>query len=1253
MVKINEKEVFQGDIFEKTKLSAKELLVLLGKLETQLKGMGKDIQASMRNIKFDKPGDISKFNEQREKSKKVITELTALEKERIKVEKQLKDTLAKNLQAEERNFKILQKGKALLNERTAGVKSLVRLQRAEKGSVEQLNAVNAILQKRLKGVNQSTEEGVIKAARLRGAIDKNNAKVAKYADTLTALEKERIKVDKQLEVNAVKNLQANEKNYKSLQKGKAALKEKTASTKELVRIQRAERGSIEQLNAANAILRKRLRGVNQTTEEGAIKARRLRSAIDKNDAKVNQLSDSLTRQKRNIGNYAGSIKSLAIQFAGAVGLTAGIAGTVRALRSVISIFSDFQATMAKVRAISGANAQEFIKLKASAKELGETTRFTASEVAQLQVNLSKLGFDPEEINNSTAAILSLSLATGEDLAESATTVAATLRGFNLDATEAGRVADVMALSFNSSALDLNKFQTAMSKVAPVANAMGFSLEEATTLIAKLSDAGFDASTAATSTRNILLKLADANGELAQKLGSPVKTLPELVKGLKTLDAQGISLSESLEMTDKRSVAAFRTFLQGADSLIELSDKLDKAAGSAHEMGAIMEDTLEADTNKARSAIQGLVISIGERLEPILRKIVRGFAAFVNIVNDNKDAILPIIKIIGRVVGALVAYRVAVTAARIATTLFTKSIKLNPIGLLIAGITTVVGLILEYSDALFGVNKEQEKLEKGITDLERKTKYYNDELSKEAGNLNTIFDELKKTNPETEERRKAIEKLNKLYPDFNNNQLTEKTTLAEINKLQIQYLAAIKTRIAVKHQESEIQQQQEKLFRGELDIQKQLRDAGISQLKINKIISSSFKELIDIRGDYLDKNKGAVADILEDLNDLRNETEVEILNIKELYESFLQDITLIPELTEEDKETIAASLNFLEKLRGDLKLLQEQREDLSNQARDGNKISEEDIRLKNAEINAIETQINQLEILLGIRKENIEAVEDEAVVLGKAAGKAKDIAEKMKAGVEAQKEAQRELTEGVIQSTGIIIDELNKQSQARIDAFDEEIQQREDRQDQFRELAKEGIENSKENLAFEQRLEAEARLKKEKELQKQKRLELGLAAIQTFGKLSESGDGRALGKTITQITGLLAFVNSMKLADGAIDIKGAGTETSDSIPAYLSRGESVMTARETRENKAALWSIRNGNFDQQYIKMVDMPSIAPSVSNESKTYYELISEIQGLRKDMNSKETFDSIKFDKMENALKVKFVKNNTIKENIYKQGIW
>ena len=230
-------------------------------------------------------------------------------------------------------------------------------------------------------------------------------------------------------------------------------------------------------------------------------------------------------------------------------------GAIRGVSRTIGTIADFEQANANLATIIGKNVDAIGDLTRSARELGGTTEYTASQVTSLQTELAKLGFKEKDIMNMQESVLHFSTAVGADLSEAASLAGATLRMFDLSTSQTEDTLGVLTKATTNSALSFSYLQTSLSIVGPVAKTFGFSVRDTTALLGTLANSGFDASSAATATRNILLKLADANGDLAVALGGPVKTLPELVEGLKKLDAKGVDLATTLELTDQRSVSA--------------------------------------------------------------------------------------------------------------------------------------------------------------------------------------------------------------------------------------------------------------------------------------------------------------------------------------------------------------------------------------------------------------------------------------------------------------------------------------------------------------------------------------------------------------------------------------------------------------------------------------------------------------------------------------------------------------------------
>lgn len=354
-------------------------------------------------------------------------------------------------------------------------------------------------------------------------------------------------------------------------------------------------------------------------------------------------------------------------------MAAGITGAVIAFRQInqviggaIRSFRDFEFQMAKVRAVTSASDKDFKVLSKTAKELGRSTFFTAQQVAELQTNFGKLGFSTQEILDAQEATLLLATATDTDLGRAAVVAGASVRGFGLDASETGRIVDVMAVAFRSSALDIEKFQTSMTKVAPIAAGAGISMEATTAVMGALTDAGIEASIAGTSLRNIFLKMQDSSSDLSKHLGFTVQSGEDLQRALNMLNDQALDNEEIMKLVDLRQVAAFRTMIEGSQRIQTLTNDFDNANGEAARMADIVGDTLEGAFKRLKSATEGLAIELTEKLGSGLKDLVNTLADFFNWLTDNSEAIAKIVKGVTFLAKAFIASKVATIALAVAT-----------------------------------------------------------------------------------------------------------------------------------------------------------------------------------------------------------------------------------------------------------------------------------------------------------------------------------------------------------------------------------------------------------------------------------------------------------------------------------------------------------------------------------------------------------------------------------------------------------
>lgn len=340
-------------------------------------------------------------------------------------------------------------------------------------------------------------------------------------------------------------------------------------------------------------------------------------------------AEQLPKRMGGLRSLTGSLtKSLAGMAAGLVGVRA----LVKGVGDAVNTMKEFERANSELAAVLGKSASEIDGLTESAMELGRRTSFTAAEVTSLQTSLARLGFSEGQITAMQESVLKFAAAVGTDLASAADFSGAALRAFGLNASDSRQLLDLMAASTSKSALSFSKLQTSISVVGPVAASFGLNARDTVALLGVLSNAGFDASSAATALRNILLSLADSNGKLVQGLGHTATTMPEIIDALQELSDRGVDLNTQLEMTDKRSVAAFSALVKGAGDVRELYDALGDANGALDQMYNTMTDNLEGAIKRVGSAWEDLILQFRKSTGVLTQgadRFARGLNVFSN------------------------------------------------------------------------------------------------------------------------------------------------------------------------------------------------------------------------------------------------------------------------------------------------------------------------------------------------------------------------------------------------------------------------------------------------------------------------------------------------------------------------------------------------------------------------------------------------------------------------------------------------
>lgn len=307
---------------------------------------------------------------------------------------------------------------------------------------------------------------------------------------------------------------------------------------------------------------------------------------------------------------------------GAVGIAFGGSQLINGIGQGIRKIADFEQQMDTVAAVSRASAEEVQELTDNALELGRQSKFTASQIGSMQEVLARLGFTTDQITGTTDAVRKLATAAGDDLAPSAQILAGTMKSFNLEAEESERVANVMAESFASTSLDLERFGSAMSNVGAIAEVSNESLEATVAKLGTLVDRNIEASKAGTDLRRIFINLA-ASGMSYDDAMEQIRNSTDKVKTATDLFGDRAAAAAIILADNDKQV---RSLTAGfADANRELS-----------EMVKIMEDNLNNDLKLLESAIDG-VIQKGGVLTGTMRAVVQGMTTVVNQLSEFTSA----------------------------------------------------------------------------------------------------------------------------------------------------------------------------------------------------------------------------------------------------------------------------------------------------------------------------------------------------------------------------------------------------------------------------------------------------------------------------------------------------------------------------------------------------------------------------------------------------------------------------------------
>lgn len=347
------------------------------------------------------------------------------------------------------------------------------------------------------------------------------------------------------------------------------------------------------------------------------------------DANLAKASKTLKQFADNNLSMGGILKqstgALTGMAASVLSVTAAIGAAKKVMGDMVRINMQFEQSSSNLAAVLGTSRDQITALTDQAKTLGATTQYTASQILELQANLARLGFNQNEILNSTKSVQAMATAMGADLGEAANLAGSALRGFGLNATEMERVASVLSVGTTKSALSFEKLATALPVVQTAAAKTGFTIEDTVAMLGKLTDNGINAASAATQLRKILNDSTTAGTKLANALGGPVKSFDELVVALDKAGKAGQNHADSVALVNSKNATALdilRDMAQQREvdvngvkkqtsALQELRDSITDCSDGMKSMQDEQLNTLQGSITILNSAWEGLMLTFSE------------------------------------------------------------------------------------------------------------------------------------------------------------------------------------------------------------------------------------------------------------------------------------------------------------------------------------------------------------------------------------------------------------------------------------------------------------------------------------------------------------------------------------------------------------------------------------------------------------------------------------------------------------------
>lgn len=404
------------------------------------------------------------------------------------------------------------------------------------------------------------------------------------------------------------------------------------------------KSQIQQQKTAVATAEANVKRYSQATGENSTQTLKWKTVLAQAEAELHRLETELAnvpnklqimgQQMQNVGSKMQTVGK-GISTVGST-LTKTVTVPLTALGvAAVKTTAEFDSSMSKVKAVSGATGSQFEALRAKAREMGSSTKFSASEAADAMNYMAMAGWKTEDMLSGVEGIMNLAAASGEDLATTSDIVTDALTAFGQSAGESGRLADIMAAASSNANTNVAMMGETFKKAAPVAGALGFTMEDTALVTGLMANAGIKASDAGTAMRRGMTNLVKPTKQMKDamdKYGISVTNTDGSMKSMREISimlreklgdlSESEQVSAAAAIFGQNAYAAWLAVINGSDQDFDkLANAIDNSSGTAKEMAETMQDNLAGQLTILKSQLQELAISFGDILVPKIRTAV--------------------------------------------------------------------------------------------------------------------------------------------------------------------------------------------------------------------------------------------------------------------------------------------------------------------------------------------------------------------------------------------------------------------------------------------------------------------------------------------------------------------------------------------------------------------------------------------------------------------------------------------------------